>query len=224
MAQPVLKLDLVSAPAPLRGPAAAVAYLLATARNGGMRVNRTKLATILYLADLRAVEHGLPPGSGVEWRRHHYGPHSLRLAEVERDLSEAEVIEVEESADPFAGHRERVIHLIDAPQTIIDAGFAKIIDDVLTEYGRLSAGQLRSLTHQTRPMQMAIERDQPEVRLDLTGGAPFPDLGSGLDRLRQWVARNPLPGDEPGGVDDLDDDLSQLADHRAEATRQLMED
>ncbi|WP_169807315.1 type II toxin-antitoxin system antitoxin SocA domain-containing protein [Herbidospora cretacea] len=212
------------ASAPLRGPAAAVAYLLATARTSGMRINRTKLAKLLYLADLRAVERGLPPASGVEWRWRDHGPHSFRLAEVERDLSEAGVLEVEESADPFAGHRERVIHLIDAPQTIVDDEFAEIIDDVLSEYGRWSAGQLRSLTYQTRPMQMAIQQNQREVRLDLAGGAPFPDLNTGLDRLRRWADRNPLPEDEPGGIDDLVEESSQLAEHRAEATRHLMEE
>nr|WP_169806402.1 type II toxin-antitoxin system antitoxin SocA domain-containing protein [Herbidospora sakaeratensis] len=210
------------APAPLRGPAAAVAYLLATARASGMRINRTKLAKLLYLADLRAVEQGLPPGSGVEWRWRHYGPHSLRLAEIERDLSEAGVIDVEESADPFAGYRERVIYLIDAPQTVVDAHFVEIIDAVLAEYGRWSAGQLKSFTYQTAPMQMAIQQNRREVRLDLAGGAPLPDLGSGLNRLRRWAARNPLPDDEPGGVDDLVEESSQFTDHRAEATRHLM--
>ncbi|MFE3452021.1 type II toxin-antitoxin system antitoxin SocA domain-containing protein [Nonomuraea sp. NPDC059194] len=224
MAQPVPTLDIVSASAPLRGPAAAIAYLLATARASGMRINRTKMAKLLYLADLRAVEHGLPPGSGVEWRWRHYGPHSLRLAEVERDLSEAGVIQVEESADPFAGYRECAIHLIDAPQTIIDAEFAKIVDGVLAEYGRWSAGQLRNLTYQTPPMQEAIKQNRREVRLDLAGGPPLPDLGSGLDRLRRWAKRNPLPDDEPGGVDDLVEESSYLADHRTEATRQLLEE
>ncbi|MGP3958751.1 type II toxin-antitoxin system antitoxin SocA domain-containing protein [Nonomuraea sp. 3N208] len=214
----------MSVSAPLRGPAAAVAYLLATARASGMRVNHTKLAKLLYLADLRAVDKGLPPGSGVEWRWRHYGPHSLRLSEVERDLSEAGVIEVEESADPFAGYRECTVHLIDAPQIVIDSEFAEIVDGVLAEYGRWSAGQLRDLTYQTAPMQEAIKQNQREVRLDLAGGPPLPDLGSGLARLRAWAKRNPLPQDEPGGVDDLVVESRQLAEHRDDATRHLLEE
>ncbi|MFB4275303.1 type II toxin-antitoxin system antitoxin SocA domain-containing protein [Nonomuraea sp. MTCD27] len=208
--------------ASLRGPAAAVAYLLATARASGMRINRTKLAKLLYLADLDAVANGLSPGSGVEWRWRHDGPHSLRLAEVERDLSEAGVVQVEESADPFAGHRECAVHLIDAPQVVIDPEFAEIIDVVLAEYGRWSAGQLREFTYQTPPMQEAMKQDRHEARLDLAGGPPLPDLGSGLARLRVWAARNPLPDDEPGGVDDLVEESRQLAEHRADATRQLL--
>ncbi|MGP3912466.1 type II toxin-antitoxin system antitoxin SocA domain-containing protein [Nonomuraea sp. 10N515B] len=214
----------MSVSAPLRGPAAAVAYLLATARASGMRVNHTKLAKLLYLADLRAVDKGLPPGSGVEWRWRHYGPHSLRLSEVERDLSEAGVIQVEESADPFAGYRECTVHLIDVPQIVIDSEFAEIVDGVLAEYGRWSAGQLRDLTYQTAPMQEAIKQNQREVRLDLAGGPPLPDLGSSLARLHAWAKRNPLPEDEPGGVDDLVVESRQLAEHRDDATRHLLEE
>ncbi|MFB9891770.1 hypothetical protein ACFFOQ_18375 [Planobispora takensis] len=208
----------------LRGPAAAVAHLLATARVSGVRVNRTKLSELLYLADLRAVENGLPPGSGVEWRWRDRGPHSRRLAEVEEDLREAGIILVEDKADPFAGHRECLVHLVDTPRTDIDAEFAEIVNGVLADYGRWSAGQLRDLACQTPPMQEALKRRQRDVRLDLAGGPPLPDLGSGLARLRRWARGNPLPDDEPGGIGDLAEEVDQLADHRADATRHLLED
>jgi hypothetical protein len=153
-----------------------------------------------------------------------YGPYSLRLAEVERDLREAGIILVEETADPFAGHRECLIHLVDAPQTDIDAEFAEIVNAVLADYGRWSAGQLRDLTYQTPPMQEAIKQHRHEVRLDLAGGAPLPDLDSGLARLRRWAKNNPLPADEPGGIDDLIEEVDQFTEHRTDATRHLLEE
>ncbi|MES9536176.1 type II toxin-antitoxin system antitoxin SocA domain-containing protein [Spirillospora sp. NPDC049024] len=214
----------MTAPAPLRGPAAAIAYLLASARAHGMRVNRTKLTKLLYLADLRAVEHGLPPGSGVEWRWRHYGPHSLRLKEIERDLQDAGHVQVEGTVDPFTGNCEYTIHLMDAPQTVVDAAFTRIVDSVLDDFGDWSASQLRDLTYQTPPMQEAAKRGKREVRLDLSGGAPFPDLGPGLAHLRDWAARNPLPADEPGGTDDLAEELDDLAEHRADATRRYLDE
>ncbi|MEU4225550.1 hypothetical protein AB0F17_14745 [Nonomuraea sp. NPDC026600] len=73
-------------------------------------------------------------------------------------------------------------------------------------------------------MQETIKQSLGEVRLDLAGGSPLPNLGSGLARLRRWAKRNPLPDDEPGGVDDLIEESRQLADHCAEATWQLMEE
>ncbi|WP_160573563.1 Panacea domain-containing protein [Actinomadura physcomitrii] len=214
----------MTASAPLRGPAAAVAYLLAAARANGMRMNRTKLTKLLYLADLRAVERGLPPGSGLEWRWRHYGPHSLRLKEVERDLREAGHVQVEESVDPYNGYCEYAIHLMDAPQTVIDAEFTEIINAVLADFGEWSAGQLRDLTYQTPPMQEAVRGGRREVRLDLAGGPPFPDLGPGLTRLRRWAADNPVPDDEPGGVEDLVEESDHLSGHRADATRWLLEE
>ena len=209
---------------PLRGPAAAVAYLLATARANGMRVNRTKLAKLLYLADFRAVERGLPPGSGVEWRWRHYGPHSHRLLEIEHDLHEAGVIKVHKNEDPYSGYKECAIHLVDAPQMVIDEEFAEIINEVLERYGRWSAGQLRDLAYQTPPMQEAVKQGKREVRLDLAGGPPLPDLQSGLARLRRWAEHNPLTSDEPGGIDDLIEEHQDLAEHRADATRLLLEE
>ncbi|GAA0995810.1 hypothetical protein GCM10009555_090540 [Acrocarpospora macrocephala] len=73
-------------------------------------------------------------------------------------------------------------------------------------------------------MQEAIKQNQREVRLDLASGPPLPDLSSGLAPLRQWAKHNPLPDDEPSGVDDLVEETRQLADHRAEAIRQLLEE
>ncbi|MFI7639446.1 hypothetical protein [Nonomuraea sp. NPDC049400] len=222
MLHPMPTLDIVSAPVPLSGSAAAVAYLLATARAAGVRVSRTKLSHLLYLADLRAAEQGLPAASGLEWRWSRSGPHSFRLGEVERDLREAGVILLDESVDPFAGRREWTIHLVDVPQAVVSVEFATIMEAVLAEYGRLSPGQLYDLACQTPPMREASRQRRDDARLDLAGGPPLPDLGSGLTRLRRWAERNPLPDDEPGGVDDLAEESRYLAEHRAEAIRRLL--
>lgn len=88
-------LTLVERDVIFHGTAAAVLALLRAARVDGVIVNRTKLAKLLYLADLRAVEQGLPPGTSVEWRWRHYGPYSDILLRVEGDLERAEVIEAQ---------------------------------------------------------------------------------------------------------------------------------
>ncbi|WP_155126429.1 hypothetical protein [[Actinomadura] parvosata] len=209
---------------PLAGPAAAVAYLLAVARAAGVRLSRAKLAGLLYLVDLRAAEEGILCGSGVEWRASRQGPCSRALAEVEHGLSEAGVIQVEDRADPFTGCTEGVVHLIDAPQMVIDTALSEVVDAVLAEHGRWSAGQLHEFALQTAPMREAITRGLPDARLDLSGGPPLPDLGTGLDRLRAWARHNPLPEDEPGSVDGLVEESRQLTEHRAEATRHLLEE
>lgn len=73
-------------------------------------------------------------------------------------------------------------------------------------------------------MQEASRQHRLDARLDLTGGPPLPDLGSGLARLRLWAEHNPLPDDEPGGIDDLAEESRHLAEHRTEATRRLLEE
>ncbi|MEU8344048.1 hypothetical protein SAMN05443665_103958 [Actinomadura meyerae] len=42
--------------------------------------------------------------------------------------------------------------------------------------------------------------------------------------IREWAARNPLPEDELGGVDDLADEMESFSERRAEATRRLLEE
>lgn len=69
----------------------------------------------------------MPAGSGLEWRWNPGGPRSFRLVEVERDLREAGVILLDESADPFAGRREWTIHLVDVPRTVVSVEFAVIM-------------------------------------------------------------------------------------------------
>ncbi len=57
---------------------------IAAARN--LRMSRMKVAKLLYLADLRSVEHDGVAGSGVVWQWRHYGPFSNSLKRVENAL------------------------------------------------------------------------------------------------------------------------------------------
>ncbi|MFI6734343.1 hypothetical protein ACIBI9_15545 [Nonomuraea sp. NPDC050451] len=166
----------------------------------------------------------MPAGSGLEWRWSPSGPQSFRLVEVERDLREAGVIVLDESVDPFAGRREWTIHLVDVPQMAVSTELAKMMQAVLADYGRLSAGQLCDLACQTLPMREASRQRRADARLDLAGGPPLLDLGSGLAPLRRWAERNPLSEDEPGGIEDLEEEIRHLAEHRAEAIRLLLEE
>ncbi|MGW3193112.1 type II toxin-antitoxin system antitoxin SocA domain-containing protein [Streptomyces sp. NPDC001118] len=206
-----------------RGVSAAVVHLLMSARSNGVPINRTKLAKLLYLADLRAVDEGLAPGTDVEWRWRHYGPYSNVLLGVEEDLETAGVIQVAEAETYFGGTEHRLRLLLEAPQVEIDAKFMVIVDHMVQEYGRLSATQLKDLTYQTPPMAAAQRLGEREVRLDLTGGDPFPNLAPALARLRR-VARDlpPLDEDEPGAVEALAAEMDDWAHLRGEANDQLL--
>jgi hypothetical protein len=62
-----------------------------------------------------------------------------------------------------------------------------------------------------------------EVRLDLTGGDPYPDIEPALARLRRVAASMPPLEDEPGGMEDLEGDIAAFAGLRAEATSHLLD-
>lgn len=79
----------------LRGAPAALIALLSAARAQGTTITRTKLAKLLYLADLRAVRELGRTGSGVEWQWRHHGPFSKLLQSVEDDLVTTGIVERE---------------------------------------------------------------------------------------------------------------------------------
>ena len=206
-----------------RGTSAAVVYLLKAARDNGILVNRMKLAKLLYLADLSAVEAGLAPGTDVEWRWRHYGPHSSVLQAVENDLYAANVIQAER-LETFYGSMEIRLRLVEAdPQIEIDQHFAEIVAGILNQYGRLSATQLKDMTYQTAPMIAAQAKGRREVRLDLTGGDPYPDLAPSLDHLKSVLRSMPRPEDEDGGIEDLAAEIDEWAPLRRASTSEMID-
>jgi uncharacterized phage-associated protein len=205
------------------GVSAAVVQLLVAARSDGVHVNRTKLAKLLYLADLQAVDQGLPPGTEVEWRWRHHGPYSNALLEVEQDLELAGVVQVVETSNYYGTPERRLRLLAEAPQVHIDEQFHALIDTVVARYGRWSATQLKDLTYQTPPMEAAQRQGKKEVRLDLAGGDPFPDLEPALARLRRVARELPPLEDDAGATEELEEELEEWSLFRREATGHMLD-
>ncbi|MGW5292898.1 type II toxin-antitoxin system antitoxin SocA domain-containing protein [Streptomyces bacillaris] len=207
----------------MRGTSAAVVQLLSVARASGVMINRTKLAKLLFLADFEAVDHGCAPGSGVEWRWRHYGPYSDSLRDIETDLELAGIVKKVETTNYYGTLEVRIALTGETPQVEIDAQFAEIVERIVSEKGRLSATQLKDLTYQTPPMVAAQKLGQREVRLDLTGGPPIPDLEPGLERLRAIALAMPALDDEVGAVEELAAEIDSLSELRREATGEMLD-
>ena len=173
---------------------------------------------------LRAVDEGLPPGSDVEWRWRHYGPYSDMLLAIERDLQAAGVMEVSPTQTYYGGREIRLRLSAGDSQIAIDPRFAAIVDQIMQEHGRLSASQLKDLTYQTPPMLAAQRAGQRELRLDLSGGEPYPDSHDALARLRRIAAASPLPQDEPGALDELATEIDEWSRLRREATSRILDE
>lgn len=208
----------------LRGAPAALAVLLAAARAQGVLVTPAKAATLLYLADLRAVAGLDRPMSGLEWRYAQDGPVSALLAIVEDDLAAAGVVE-RITTENYDGSRAFRLRLPGpAPAADIDVRFAAIIDAVVTDYGNLAPSTLRDVTCQTPPMIGAQREGARGDVLDLVTGHPLPDVSAVVRRLQAVLDGLPPQedvGDIAGG---MADELAELAPLRASATRALLGD
>ena len=206
----------------LRGAPAAVFALLSAARAQGAVITRTKLAKLLYLADLRAVEKLGRPGSGVEWRWLHYGPFSNLLLSVEDDLLNAGIIS-KETTENYYGATEHRLRLGARQVPVdVDAQFAAIIEKVVLEYGNLAASTLRDLTYQTPPMIEAQRENARGEVLDLISGRPVPEVAPVLARFQDALNRLGSQEDE-GDLSALADEVADWAPERARATRRLVE-
>jgi uncharacterized phage-associated protein len=206
----------------LRGASAALVAMLAAARAQGAIVTRTKVAKLLYLADLRAVRELGHPVSGVEWRWLHYGPFSRTLMAVEDDLVSAGVIE-RENTESYYGAAEYRLRLAQEVPTDVDAQFAVIIDNIVFEYGGLAASTLRDLTYQTPPMLEAQRENARGEVLDLLGGRPVPDIAPALDHF-QGILDALDSQENEGDLAGLAEEISGWAAYRAAANERLIDD
>jgi uncharacterized phage-associated protein len=206
----------------LRGAPAAVFALLSAARAQGAIVTRTKLAKLLYLADLRAVEELGRPGSGVEWRWLHYGPFSNLLLSVEDDLVNAGIVS-KEITQNYYGHTEHHLRL-GARQVPVDVDeqFSAIIERIVLDYGNLAPSTLRDITYQTPPMIEAQRENARGEVIDLLSGQSVPEVASVLGHFQGVLDKLGSQEDE-GDLSALADEVADWAPERARATRRLMD-
>jgi uncharacterized phage-associated protein len=191
----------------LRNAPAAIVTLLEVARADGVVINRTKLAKLLYLADLRAVGELGRPMSGLRWHWYHHGPWDNSFYPLLEDLGTRGTVESEEL--DHRGYTEHRLRLAGDVEVEIGARFAEIVAEIVQEYGSEAAASLRDLTYQTAPMLEAQREGKPGDALDLNGGAPVPDSGAALARFQGVLDRLPRQDDEG--------DLGVMADEHAES-------
>lgn len=200
----------------------AVLGLLDAAAHAGVVITRTKVAKLLYLADLRAVEQLGAPKSGIDWHWLHYGPFDRTLLAVEGQLVRAEQVRREETTNFYgtpeyrlALHGEAVLHL--------DLAFRSIIADVVSEFGNLAPSTLRDLTYQTAPMTDAQKNGDQGEPLDLFAGRPVPDVRPVMDRLRRVLEHLEEQHDDEEAAEEMVQEIEELAPLRARANRALLD-
>jgi uncharacterized phage-associated protein len=206
----------------LRGAPAAFVTLLSAARAQGTVITRTKLAKLLYLADLRAVDELGRPGSDVQWRWLNYGPFSNSLLTIEDDLVSDGIVE-RQTTENYFGSVEYRLRLVRSISVDVDGEFATIIERMVLSHGNLAPSTLRDLTYQTPPMQEARREGGRGQFLDLLSGRPVPDIAPVQSRFERILDQLEPQTDE-GDLTGLTEEIADWADHRARATRPLVGD
>lgn len=206
----------IKQPYELSGTPAAVVALLLAARAKGARISRTKVAKLLYLADLKAVEDLGRPGSGVTWRWLHYGPFNNELLRIEDDLVSAGVIDRECVERDYGGSEFRLRYVGSECTLDIDAEFARIVGEIVQQHGNLAASTLKDMTYQTEPMREAQEGGARGVVLDLFGQQPAPPMGGLVARMQAKLKQLGKQQDE-GDAQVMVDELEEWAPARARA-------
>lgn len=173
------------------GVTAAVAALLQIGEREGISLTRTKVAKLLYLADLRAAEDGMLGTSGMPWIWYNYGPWARELILAE-DALVRDGVATRQEGENYYGSKQVSISLRRAPQFEIDQVFFGIVAQIVREYGHLSPSSLKDLTYSTAPM-IEAQRTQRGTRLDLDSARPVKPVSGALRRLaKHRQSREPL--------------------------------
>jgi uncharacterized phage-associated protein len=207
-------------PAPLQTVAAYMG-LLESARRHAATVTRTKVAKLLYLADLEAVREGIDPISGVEWKWLDHGPFNNCLQYLENRLVAMSTIKRRPSIWGL-GWDLRLDG--ERPQGLdMPADDFKILDSVVERYGQLAAKTLKDLSYQTPPMVEAKKHGRGVV-LNLDLARPLPSLRSAAQRLNAVLRNLPEQETEEGAAEDLVREYHELAPGRARANGAFLPD
>ena len=198
--------------------------LLGLAAARSLRMSRTKVAKLLYLADLRSVQHEGVAGSGVVWQWRHYGPFSNSLQGVEKDLVANGDIKLDVTHN-WHGSREYRLAAPSLDLSSVEGAdrFLAHLDAVLAELGHRSATDLKDLTYQTEPMREAQAHGRKEAILDLGEHRPIPDASATLARF-QHMLDNHVADDTPAPRGCSEEILEPLSAARAQANKILLGD
>lgn len=196
--------------------------LLELAHREGLALSRTKLAKLLYFADLEAVIDREERPTSIEWKWLEYGPFENALYLLEGDLREQGWVAHQTVQYPsYTGHEFSIQRFDYArPTDVIWANLACQVE----RYGRLAAVSVKDLAYQTPPMLAAQRGGERGVVLDLELARPNQSKVTGaVARLK--AVRDALDAgeDAPGSQDALVDDLSAFSDARTAVNKYLLD-
>lgn len=152
--------------------------VLEAASARGFDVGRTKLAKLLYLCDLEAVERFGEPFTGIVWKWENHGPYNAQTIRSVEDLlvQEGHITVTPEWVGPE--HRQQTLVLKQDRPTAraLEQRLAELVGEVVGEFGGLNATELIALAYTTPAMEAAQQSGARGDTLDIEYHRPIPDV------------------------------------------------
>ncbi|WP_326828654.1 Panacea domain-containing protein [Streptosporangium sp. NBC_01810] len=200
---------------------ASVLAVLKAAREQRCEINKTKLAKLLYLIDLQAVEDGGVQFSGATWRWDNYGPYDRAIIDAEMDLATSDIIDrVDNRANDGQCALTLTIEIDDPlPSPLMD-----IVRQVVREHGCKSATALKQLSYDTPPMIEAQAGGERGVLLDLSRVRRRKQFQAMLMRAKARRASRPVQQRDPDVGEQLLAELALSAESIRRANEKVLGD
>lgn len=197
--------------------------VLEIARSQKVTVTRTKLAKLLYFADLEAVRDGETRPTDIVWKWLQHGPYEYDLMHAENTLVDIQVIE--RSQVPTGGVTSVQLKLLRSEGPRPDLAALDILSAQVERYGHLAASSLKDLAYQTEPMLAAQATGKRGVILDLSlARRRSADMSAAVKRFkaaRVWMQDQEDGPEVEEGMKQL---LEETSEGRGRATRHILGD
>lgn len=185
------------------------------ARETGCQITRTKLAKLLYFADLAAVEEGQSPFTGATWRWRDHGPYDNSLIRVEESLAENSAVSIFDAREwAYGGVTLKLAAEIADPLPAHEMG---LIRRIVIEHGAKTATALRDLSYKTSPMVEAQAGGEREVLLDLNRVRRAKQVQALRQRYSQRRSQRPVQERDALVGDALRQEIREMQDYRHRA-------
>ncbi|MFJ2033739.1 hypothetical protein [Streptosporangium sp. NPDC087985] len=210
----------LESPNPLAGTVLAV---LKAARELHVEITKAKLAKLLYLADLDAIESGRTQFSGATWRWDDHGPYDHALIRAEDWVVESELVE---RHDPqSAEHDSHVLSLTVDIEDSLDAADMECVRNVVRLHGGKTDAALKGLSCETAPMIEARVGGERGTLLDLNRARRRKQVAVLRERFRsRREVRRPPQQDDPGVSDALRAEFLEARDGLRRANAKILDD
>ncbi|GAA1431363.1 hypothetical protein GCM10009616_18280 [Microlunatus lacustris] len=195
-------------------------FVLSEASRRSLTITRTKIAKLLYFADLEAASEGEPQVTGITWKWLDHGPYNYALMHGENDLVRQQEISREPVVYP-TGAKGYILHVVREGDRAPAKEAQERLIEVVEHYGHLAAVTIKDLAYQSAPMLKAQKGGERGVILDLELARPRVKLNALKAKYRKVldsVDASPDDDDKSGlDSDEAQADLINVSESLREA-------